>query len=189
MVSFKRITELAQQKAALIAREGDNVVDATAGNGHDTVFLAKIVGPAGHVSAFDIQEEAMISTAEKLKALGLSERVTLIRAGHEKLLKYACAPASVVMYNLGYLPGGDKQFTTEPETTWQSIEQALQLLMPGGIITIVLYPGHEQGKLEKERIFQASSSLDASQFSVLHTRLLNQKNEPPELLVIQKVFL
>ena len=187
MISIKKITELAHYKTGLIIKEGDSVVDATAGNGNDTVFLAEKVGPTGHVYAFDIQIDALTKTAEVLIEKELSDRVSLIQSGHEQLLQYVRNPVSVVMYNLGFLPGGDRQVTTKSETTLSSFKQALTLLKPGGLITMVLYPGHSEGRLEKEALILVCKDLSSSDYAVAHLELLNQANDPPELLVVQKI--
>ena len=186
MISIKKITELAHFIAALAIREGDHVIDATAGNGIDTIFLAEKVGHDGYVYAFDIQKEALVRTAEKIKAKQFDERVGLIHAGHEELQKHVKFPVSVIMYNLGFLPGAESQITTASSTTFESFKQALRLLKPGGIITMVLYSGHPEGKNEIEILLPACENLLAREYAVIHTKLLNQANDPPELLVIQK---
>ena len=183
---IKRITELAQLHADLAIAEGDTVVDATAGNGNDTLFLAEKTGPTGQVYAFDTQGEALTVTEEKLKQHNLLARVTLIRAGHEELTRYVSDPVSVIMYNLGYLPGGNKQITTDYSSLAASLEQGLTLLKPGGVITIVLYPGHDAGRIEKEKLFSFCAVMPSSEYAVLSSRLVNQAGDPPELIIMQK---
>lgn len=172
--------------AGLAVAEGDTVVDATAGNGNDTLFLAERVGSSGQVYAFDIQGEALIVTEERLKQRNLITRVTLIRAGHEELTRHVSNPVSVIMYNLGYLPGGNKQLTTDYISTVASLEQALTLLKPGGVITIVLYPGHDAGRIEKEKLLAFCEVVPSSEYAVLYSSLVNQANNPPQLIIIQK---
>ncbi len=188
MISIKKVTDLAHYTVSMVIKEGDQVIDATAGNGHDTVFLAEKTGPTGHVYAFDIQEEALKVTAEKLKAKDLDRRVTLIRAGHEDIAQHVDGPVAAVMYNLGYLPGGSRQVKTGYKTTLRSFEQALTLLKPGGIVTLVLYPGHPEGRLEKEELLETCTKLPSPGYTVLHTVLVNQANEPPEMIVVQKIL-
>ncbi len=113
-------------------------------------------------------------------------RVTLIKAGHEELTRHVSNPVSVIMYNLGYLPGGNKQITTGYSSTAASLEQALSLLKPGGVITIVLYPGHDTGRIEKEKLLTLCEMIPSSEYAVLYSRLINQSGDPPELIVIQK---
>lgn len=186
MIQVTRITELAHHLVGLVISEGDLSVDATAGNGHDTVFLATKVGEAGHVYSFDIQQEALDTTYNKLKQKNLEKRVTLITRGHENLKDYVQDRAAVIMFNLGYLPGGDRRITTKYDTTIESLEQALTVLAPGGIITVVMYPGHREGFEEKEHIIPFCRQLNSDQYVVLNSRLLNRGHSPPELVVIQR---
>ncbi len=189
MLSFHKITELAHHTVSSVIRPGDSVVDATAGNGFDTLFLALKTGSAGHVYAFDVQEEALSRTAERLKERNLDQQVSLIQDGHEKLINYVSEPVSVVMYNLGYLPGSNSELTTRFDTTLQSFQQALTLLQPGGVITLVLYPGHGEGKLEKEKLLPVIGRLPSAEYTVVRHNYLNKTNEPPELIIVQKILL
>ncbi len=129
---------------------GEVAVDATVGNGHDTLFLAQQVGAQGHVYGFDIQEEALARTRRRLEEAGLRDRVTLLQMGHEHMAE--AVPAAwhgrigAVMFNLGYLPGGsDRTCITRPQTTVPALEAALRLLRPGGVLTVVAYRGHPGG--------------------------------------------
>ncbi len=177
---------MAHNYLTMAISEGDIAVDATAGNGRDTLFLATKVGPAGQVFAFDIQEEALITTRELLSKKGLLKRVTLVSDNHENLRDYVKRPVSAFIYNLGYLPGGDHELTTEPASVLNSLREALLLVKPGGIISMVFYPGHDQGKLEKNAILPFCRKLPSSYFAVLYSRIINQEHDPPELMVIQK---
>ncbi|MBR2850426.1 MAG: hypothetical protein IKB84_05260, partial [Clostridia bacterium] len=103
-------------------REGDIAVDFTMGNGHDTEFLSKTVGERGHVYAFDVQEQALASTSEHLKAAGCPDNCTLILDSHHNVKKYVDVPIKAGMFNLGYLPGSDKTVTTMRKTTLPAIE-------------------------------------------------------------------
>ncbi|MBQ4505312.1 MAG: class I SAM-dependent methyltransferase, partial [Firmicutes bacterium] len=130
---------------------GDTVIDGTMGNGHDTLALAKLVGPEGRVIAFDVQPLAL----ENTRALLESEReeiggtdVRLILDSNANLRKYVDGghgrePEAVaaVLFNLGYLPGGDKSVTTTKEETLKAISEAVDLVKPGGLVCAVLYSG------------------------------------------------
>ncbi len=188
MTKLKQITALAHRHAGVAIKQGDRVVDATAGNGYDTIFLAEKVGSYGHVYAFDVQKMALEETRRRLEDNNLEERVTLIRDGHEQMHKYLRRRVAAVMYNLGYLPGGSREITTCHETTVESFKQALNLLKNGGIITVVLYPGHRQGALEKEHLLPYCRRLPPKTFNVLHVRQVNPGGEPPELIVVQKIL-
>ena len=186
MLRIRKITELAHHYLRLNVKEGDRVIDATAGNGFDTLFLAGLVGKSGHVYAFDIQSEALAITQHKLTENGIGDRVTLIYDGHEKLDLYIKDQVAVVIYNLGFLPGGERDKTTKSETTLNSLGKALPLLKNGGLAVLVLYPGHGEGKTEKDHLLTYCHKLLPREYSVLHLCLINQPNEPPELLVIQR---
>ena len=156
MADGRRLTDLAHQQVAAVAGTGDEVVDATAGNGHDTLELARLVGETGRVYAFDIQQAAIDQTRRRLSRYGLLERVRLRLCGHQHLLE-RLPPESrgniaAVMFNLGYLPGGDKQRITRAATTIRGMEQATRCLRPGGILTVLAYPGHPGGSEELDAV-------------------------------------
>lgn len=146
----------AQRCVAAVLRRGDRAVDATVGNGHDTEFLARLVGPEGRVLGLDAQAEAVAATRERLTAAGLVGCVLLRHLGHERLATAAPDgwPGGVraVMFNLGYLPGGDKARTTRPETTLAALDWAQALLGPGGRLAVVAYPGHPGGEAEAQAV-------------------------------------
>lgn len=167
--------------------DNDIVVDATVGNGNDTLFLAKLVGENGKIYGFDIQKKAIKNTRKKLIENNYMGRVNLIEDGHENIKEYTeNEKISAILFNLGYLPGSDKKIITRPKTTIKAIENGLELLVDGGLIVIVIYPGHEGGKIEKDEIIEYSSDLDRKKYNVLHYYYLNQQNKPPEVLVIRK---
>ncbi|HKL74469.1 MAG TPA: class I SAM-dependent methyltransferase [Halanaerobiales bacterium] len=165
----------------------DVVIDATVGNGNDTLFLAKLVGKNGKIYGFDIQRKAIRNTRNKLVENNYSKRVKLIEDGHENMKDHIeNEDISAILFNLGYLPGSDKKIITRPNTTLKAIKNGLEILIDGGIIVIVIYPGHEGGKIEKEKIIEYASDLDRKKYNVLHYYYLNQENKPPEVLVIRK---
>ncbi len=166
---------------------GDIVIDATAGNGNDTAFLAKHVGENGKVFAFDIQEVAIERTREKLLKLGLMDRVELINDGHENLDKYIQSSVKAVMFNLGYLPGGDHKIGTKAENTICAIEKAMELLVAGGLISIVVYHGGDSGFEEKNRVMEYLYNIDPKRYTVMKTEFINQPNYPPILVCIEKI--
>ena len=169
-----------------IVRPGDHVIDATMGNGHDTQFLAELTGPDGTVDAFDIQPGAVRSTEARLREAGLLDRCRLHCAGHERIAELVTEPVRAVMFNLGWLPGGDKSVTTLWPTTETAIRAALALLEPGGVMTVCAYPGHAEGAFERDRLAELFASLRPQEFNVLHQRFLNAGAGAPECFVIQK---
>lgn len=162
-------------------------VDATMGNGYDTLFLARKTENSGMVYAFDIQEDALLQTRRKLEKEGLGERVKLIKDGHENMDLYVEGPVDAVMFNLGYLPRGDSTIVTRPRSTLVAVKKALVLLKKGGLITIVLYTGHDGGKEEKDILCAYLSGLDPKMYAVLHCMYMNQSSSPPEVILIEKV--
>ena len=165
---------------------GDTVVDATMGNGHDTQMLCETVGPEGRVWAFDVQAQAVEETRNRLRAQGLDGRAELILSGHEHMAEYVKGPVKAVMFNLGWLPGGDHAVTTRWETTRTAVESALDLLAPMGVLVICAYPGHAEGEREKQELTAFLGGLDNRRYNVLHQRFLNAGPGAPECFVIQK---
>ncbi|HEY1048644.1 MAG TPA: class I SAM-dependent methyltransferase [Prosthecobacter sp.] len=167
-------------------RPGDIVVDATMGNGHDTLFLTECVSPGGHVHAFDVQAAALEETRKRVPA----EMTTLYHAGHETMR--ANLPAEVqgkvsaVMFNLGYLPGANKAVITRTETTMIAVREALEVLKPGGLLTIAMYPGHEGGAEEGRHLAAWAAELEPRRFEVQHLRPVNRNAAPPELWIVWK---
>lgn len=168
--------------------KGDEVIDATVGNGNDTVKLSSLVGKVGKVHGFDIQQQAIEETQKKLTLTGLAEQVELHRTGHENMNSIISQEESVaaVVFNLGYLPKGDKTITTHPYTTLKAVKQSLKLIQRGGIVLIMVYHGHDTGKEEKDSLLQFVEKLPQNEFGVLQYQFINQKNNPPLLLAIEK---
>ncbi|MDR2863562.1 MAG: methyltransferase domain-containing protein [Puniceicoccales bacterium] len=150
------LTQLAHNTAAPLLQDGDFAVDATAGNGHDTVFLASAVGPSGHVCAFDVQQAALDATRARLEKAGLTDRVTLIAAGHETIPAHLPpdwkGTVAAVLFNLGYLPGGDHSIITRSKTTLPALHAAITWLRPGGLLSVLVYPGHPGGADEAQAV-------------------------------------
>lgn len=141
-----RPTELAHRVVCEVLCEGAHAVDATAGNGHDTCVLAEAVGASGRVTAFDVQQAAIDATRLRLASAGLLDRVDLVCVSHLHIAERVPAGnVSAVMFNLGYLPGGDHSLITREADTDAAIAAACGLLRPGGVITVVCYPGHPGG--------------------------------------------
>lgn len=166
--------------------EGDFAIDATAGNGNDTIFLANIVGEFGKVFSFDIQDDAIVNTKKHICDNGLANIVEVIQDGHEHIGKYVKEKVKVVVFNLGYLPGGRRDISTKPESTITAIKKSLDLLKDGGIILLVIYYGHPTGTSEKEAVCDFASKLDQQKYNVFSLDFVNQGNNPPILISIEK---
>lgn len=183
---LKSARYLAREVILRAVEPGDTVVDATMGNGHDTQMLCETVGPEGRVWAFDVQAKAVEETRNRLRAQGLDGRAELILSGHEHMAEYVKGPVKAVMFNLGWLPGGDHEVTTRWETTRTAVESALDLLAPMGVLVICAYPGHAEGEREKQELAAFLGGLDNRRYNVLHQRFLNAGPGAPECFVIQK---
>jgi predicted methyltransferase len=184
------VVEMAQLLAARSLREGAVAIDATAGNGYDTLFLAQYVGPSGRVFGFDVQAQALEETRRRLEASGVADRAELIRGGHEHLKQHVQRAyhrrVGAVMFNLGFLPGGDKEIITRPDTTLAALSQAFDLLAPEGVITIVLYPAHPGGADEARRVEKWAAGLPREQAEVYAYRPFNVLRNAPRLLAVSK---
>ena len=177
---------LAAEVLRQAVRPGDHVIDATVGNGHDTAFLAELVGPEGHVTGFDIQPDALAHTSALLRERSLAARCELFGDGHQHMAEHVRGPVRAVCFNLGWLPGGDKGITTRWETTEAALRQALALLAPMGVCTVCAYPGHEAGRQELEQLLCFLGALRPQEYNVLHQRFLNAGPGAPECFVIQR---
>lgn len=167
-------------------KAGDRVADATCGNGRDTLLLAQLVGEEGRVWAFDLQPEALVATREFLAAHGVSDRVELVQAGHERLAEVVGGPLAAVVFNLGYLPGGDRRVITRPATTLVALAAALGLLAPGGLLLVVIYTGHGGAREEEEAVTSWAAGLDPRAFNVWGSRQLNRSAAAPYLVLVEK---
>ncbi|MGL5312722.1 MAG: class I SAM-dependent methyltransferase [Peptostreptococcaceae bacterium] len=181
-----KVTDINKLYLEQIINEGDIVVDATMGNGYDTKYLAEKVGPNGAVYAFDVQEEAIKSTKKKLEKADLLDRVNLILDGHENMDMYVKEEVSCVLFNLGYLPRAKHQVITVPETTLKALEHSLNLLKPHGVVSIAIYTGHPGGMEEKNSVYEFVKNLSQDEFNVLECGFINQINNPPQLVLIEK---
>jgi len=161
-------------------------IDATMGNGHDTLFLAQSVGETGRVYAFDVQPSAVENTRARLAEAGCGERATLILDGHQHMAEYVKEEADLIVFNLGWLPGMAERVTTQPDTTLQAVTTALGLLKVEGLMTICAYPGHEAGAQELQMLLDWASHLDPEKFDCMYQTYLNQPNSPPALISVRR---
>jgi hypothetical protein len=174
-------------------RPGDVAVDATMGNGYDTVFLARHVMPGGHVFSFDVQAEALEMTRRRISDLTLHDGVTLIHAGHETMERHLPADLQgkvrAFMFNFGWLPGAqNKGKTTLTETSLQALGIARAWIAEGGMITAVCYPGHAGGDTEAEAVEAWAAELPADQFEAQKLAFVNLEGAPPRCFVVRKRF-
>ena len=184
---------LSHEYVRRVVRSGDLVVDATAGNGHDTLFLAGLVGPQGLVLAFDVQEEAVRRTWERVSVAGMESRCRVFSEGHEHLAERVSeagreTDVAAVMFNLGYLPGADHALGTRAATTLPALRQAMACLRPGGIVTVGIYYGGDSGFDEKDAVLSFVEGIDVHGFAVQKTEMVNSRSCPPIFLCIEKLM-
>lgn len=184
------VTAQAQACVLSIIRAGDIVIDATVGNGHDTRFLADCVGPTGHVYAIDLQQHALDQAAQLLSENNLAQIIWKL-GNHAQLPEIIPAEhqgcIAVVMFNLGYLPGGDKSITTTASTTAKAVMMATRMLRPGGLVTIVAYTGHPGGLEETQALEAVLTALCPNLFQTEWFPSDPSKHHPPRLYVIRKL--
>ena len=179
---MQSILGTAKELLAPALHPGGTAADFTMGNGHDTLFLSRAL-PGGKVWAFDIQPAALEATRALLAENGAGDNVQLILDSHSNLDRYIQTPLDAGVFNLGYLPWADKTISNRRETTLEAVEKALSLLRVGGVLVIVIYPGHEEGRLEGEALQQKLSTLDPKRYDVLLHRLIHVPNCPYILAV------
>jgi predicted methyltransferase len=172
MSGFRPLTALARESVAAVLESGALAIDATVGNGHDTLFLAARVAPRGRIAGFDIQPQALDTTRARLEHAGLADRVTLYPCGHQFMLDRIPrdwhGQVSAVMFNLGYLPGADKRLVTRTVTTLPALRQALAVLRSGGLLSVMVYRGHAGADEEACAVAEWVSGLDAHYLVVRH---------------------
>lgn len=198
------------------AKKDGIYIDATVGKGKDTLFLCELAGESGRVLAFDIQEEALEITRELLRHSGFwktmcgtiikaggykkenndkeninkdmtASRLRLILDGHEHMDQYAeTETIDVICFNFGYLPGGDHNISTKPETSITAIEKGLKLLKSGGMMSLCIYSGGDTGFEEKEAVLSYVRKLSSKEYTVIVNEYYNRENHPPMPVFIFK---
>ena len=179
-------TDIAHDFLKRYVREGDTCIDATAGRGKDTLFLCELVGEKGNVLAFDIQEEAIESTKNILKENNLLNRAKVVNDSHENMESY-CDRETVsgIIFNLGYLPGGDHKIATNPHTTIKAIESGLNLLKENGVISLSIYHGGNSGFYEKDLLMKYLKEIESKKCSVFVMEPYNKVNPPISVFILK----
>ena len=187
-IPIMRLVEIAHQEASKHLKPGDFAIDATVGNGADTSFLAEKVGATGRVYGFDIQSIAIDITTFALKTRKLLKQVTFFQESHAHMLdripQAEHGQIHAILFNLGYLPHGDKSIITRKDSTLVALGQSLTLLAPGGVISVLAYRGHEGGEDESDAVLAWTRSLDPDRYSVsIHEGELPQRKGPVLTLI------
>ncbi len=161
-------------------KPGYTIIDATAGNGKDTLFLCGLAGKEGKVTAFDIQEQAVENTKARLAEHGWSDNTEVILDSHANMEQYAEAESvDCIVFNLGWLPGGDHSIFTHADSTIQAVEAGLRLLKKGGLMCVSMYYGGASGYEERDALMEYWKTIDSNQYTVLVTQFANRAGDPP----------
>ena len=195
LISMRKLLPVIQFSHLLAAAKlesGGNAIDATAGNGNDTLFLINHLNKQSQLFVFDIQEHAIRQTKAKLMTHlsqsefnKLSQRIHFFCTGHENMDQHVKEPIKVIMFNLGYLPGSASEVITKPYTTIKAIEKGLQLLEPNGLLSVIVYPGHDGGEEEALMVTQYIARLNSYEYGVIQYQNIN-KRKSPYLLAVEK---
>lgn len=193
---FSNHLALARLYWSRLVEEGDWVVDATCGNGLDTLFIARELfssesgTSSGHLWAIDLQKQAIETTKKRLEEgleASLVRNISFVEGSHEQppLELQERGGLKLVVYNLGYLPGGDKTITTQVESTLASLDAFLPLIREGGAITVMCYPGHQEGAAEERALLKWCRTLSTSEWNCCWHQFVNGRRAP-SLLLLQK---
>jgi precorrin-6B methylase 2 len=183
---LEQVVGISHLFASQLLTEGCVAVDATCGNGYDTVFLSKRVGRTGKVYAFDLQEEAIVQTRENLKRQNCADNVILIHDSHENMLKYIKEAVNFAVFNLGYLPNGDKRIITKSFSTLRALSALLQIMKEDGLICICSYVGHNGGIEEYEAIKEYCAALNPDAYPCAEIKHFTRREDAPRIILIEK---
>lgn len=181
-----RLIEIVRCHIEPLLQAGDSVVDATAGNGHDSLWLAQKVGPSGSVHAFDIQEEALANTAQRLDQAGLADCLHPHHCSHAHMAQHVPAGQKAILFNLGYLPGSSHHIVTQSQSSLEAIRAGLELLQVGGRMAIMAYPAHAGGEEEYRHVRDFLQTLPLGQYTVSLSICHNGSEQAPQLFSIEK---
>ena len=191
---FQSHLDLAHSYWKQIVQPGDSLIDATCGNGHDALFLCKLALQSNQQSKIfliDKQLDALQITQQRLQQQldpNFLHQIHFLHQCHSHFPN-TILPSSIklIVYNLGYLPGGNKQLTTMTHTTVQSLTAALPLIAPGGAISVTCYPRHPEGKIEEHAVLEFASTLNPLEWNCCTHHWINRK-DAPSLLLLQRAF-
>lgn len=184
MQTISNVIELMKLALSNVLPAAKVIIDATAGNGFDTLFLAEHSGETAKLFAFDIQAAAIAATKAKTKAY--EAKITYLNCSHEKIGSIITEPIDVAVFNLGYLPGAKHTITTQHESTLKAITTVIAQLSLNGICAVMVYPGHAEGAIEAQYIKEYVQKLSASKYTIGCYRLINHKKTAPYLYLIER---
>lgn len=180
-MEFERINALiiSHHIVSMAVKKGDICIDATAGRGNDTVFLCSLVGENGRVLSFDIQDDAIQSTTDAVKENGFDKIADIKKCSHSEMDKFAeSGTVACIMFNFGWLPGGDHNIHTQARTSIEAIEKGLELLRDGGVMSLCIYYGKETGFEERDALLEYIKTIECRKASVLVCDFVNRPNCP-----------
>ena len=183
---FDNVTDMTNFIIDTKVKKGDIVLDLTMGNGHDTLYLADKIGINGKVYSFDIQKEALLNTKKLLEENNI-KNVELIQDNHKNILNYVNEYIDFAVYNLGYLPGGNKNVITKWDSTIYSLKSVLSILRIKGIVCICSYIGHSGGKKEYDEIIKFCKDLPKKEFNIIDIKHINRSENAPRMIIIEKI--
>ncbi len=187
-MNFEPITKWCHHFIQNQVSPGDICIDATAGNGHDTVLLCHLVGSQGKVYAFDIQQQAIAHTRARLEEEKVPCFYELILDSHVHMDQYiASNTVSCITFNFGYLPGGNHTICTKADSSLKAIQKGLLLLKQEGLMTLCIYSGKDTGFMERETLLSYLKTLDCKKFFVVLSQYYNRPNHPPVLALVRKL--
>ena len=167
---------------------GDICIDDTMGNGNDTILLSSLCKETGHVYAFDIQEQALAHTRQRLLDADVPQNYTLLLESHTNMDHYVQSESvSCIVFNLGYLPGGDHTKATHASSSIEALTKSLSLLKKGGLISLCIYSGGDSGFEERDAVLSWLKNLDSHKYLVIRSDYYNRPNNPPiPILIIRQ---
>ncbi len=179
------VTEWNHRMLEGLISEGSFCIDATAGTGRDTLYLSQCAGEGGKVLAFDIQQTALDMTRQRLEQAQAPENTRLLLDSHTHMDRYVQkGTADAILFNFGYLPGGDHSLATTPDTSLEAVEKGLELLKAGGVMSLCVYSGGDTGFAERDALLEFTARLNPKEFLVIRNDFFNRPNHPPIILLI-----
>ncbi|MFM7774107.1 MAG: class I SAM-dependent methyltransferase [Candidatus Kapaibacterium sp.] len=173
-------------------RSDARVVDATAGNGHDTVFLLDLLDHRGRVLAVDIQSQAVTNTRERVVSHPKASQAEVVHVSHERLdavlLQHGWSHIDGAVMNCGYLPGGDKNVRTAVPSTVAAMRTLVSHLALGGVVCVVCYTGHEGGPEERDAVRDVCASLPKDGYRCAYFTNPGRRNAP-ECYCVERIYM
>lgn len=183
---YLSVTDVAHLYVSHLTDGNGLYIDATLGNGYDTLFLAQRLGEKGKIFAFDIAPQAFLKSKELLEKHQINRtNITFIRDSHENIASYIKEEMiTAAMFNLGYLPGSGQKYKTEAAVTLQALDAVLCNLQQGGIVTICSYVGHDNGE-EDAALQQFLLNVNNKRYEITKTTAVGRKLSPNVYLIIK----